>query len=114
MPLYVRPEEDSFLIRPEVDLAKTRIIVMVHSGDMMERRRRANRDSWMRSSGSGCSRNCYEGVTVVFHIGASQNKTVMEQIEEEAKIHKDILQVSQWKVAMISEKLNQSVEGGKD
>ena len=96
MPLYVRPEEDSFLIRPEVDLDKTRIIVIVHSGDRMERRRKANRDSWIRSSGAGCSRNCYKGVRVIFHVGASENMTVMEQIKKESKIHKDILQVGQW------------------
>ena len=96
MPLYIRPEEDSFLIRPEVDLDKTRIIVIVHSGTRLERRRKANRDSWIKSSGAGCSRNCYKRVRVIFHIGASENKTLMEQIAEEAKIHMDILQVGEW------------------
>merc|ERR1712218_79097 len=77
MPLYVHPDEDNFLLKPEIDLNIIRIIVIVHSGDIMARRRQANRDSWIKNSYAGSPGDCYKEVKVIFHIGASQNETIM-------------------------------------
>ena len=97
MPLYIRPDEDSFLLKPEIDLNDVRIIVIVHSGDIMARRRQANRDSWIKTSYASCPGECYKEVKVIFHIGASQNETIMKQIQDEAKLYKDILQVTDYR-----------------
>ena len=88
MSVYVRPDnKDTFPLVPDMDLVNTEVVVVVQSGDIMADRREADRATWARQVRD------YPGVRVVFHVGVGEDARVRERVQQEARRHRDILQV---------------------
>ena len=80
-------QENTFLLFPDIDLERTKLLILIHSNSKTYERRDANRRTWFKDLKD------YPGIGVAFVVGKPAKQGEQKSVVWESQKFKDILQI---------------------